>query len=328
MNPQQKDILISVVIPVYNNSQWIGATIQSVIDQQYRNLEIIVVDDGSKDNTWQVIQDLSAISPMIKGFQIENGGQGRARNYGVKQAMGDWIAFIDSDDLWLPGKLEWQLNQSLVSGVDMSFTNGYICLNNDLDLTHYPFGVTDRIYQGDDDVQHFHIQNRVPTSSVMIKRKVFIAAGGFPESRAIQNAEDYFLWTKLLTLGYRLKGLSNILLKYRVHAGSSTAEEVKALLPLIEVLLKIPGKHGEARARQLNMVTMRIVNLLSPQKELKKIQSQIPLILPIIRISAVSFLLKLLWMANKKLFVSILHRTENSWGLPFVQNHNNSEMMI
>jgi teichuronic acid biosynthesis glycosyltransferase TuaG len=323
MNPQQKDILISVVIPVYNNSQWIGATIQSVIDQQYRNLEIIVVDDGSKDNTWQVIQDLSAMYPMIKGFQIENGGQGRARNFGVKQAKGDWIAFIDSDDLWLPGKLERQLHQSLLSGIDMSFTNGYICLNNDLELTRYPFGVPDRIYQGEDDVQHFHIQNRVPTSSVMIKRKVFIAAGGFPESRAIQNAEDYYLWTKLLTLGHSLMGMSEILLKYRVHEGSSTAEEVKALLPLIEVLLQLPGKHGEARARQLNIVTMRIVNLLSLQKELRKIQSQMPHILPIIRVPAISWLLKLLFMVNKRLFVSILHRTEKSWGLPFMSTAKN-----
>src|SRR6185437_3596152 len=108
--------LISVVIPTYNRAHLIEAAIESVFAQKYPKLEIIVVDDGSVDGTADTVQTLikrvgsnSRKRPEIRYLYQPNMGQSRARNAGIAAARGDWIAFLDSDDQWLPDKIEWQL---------------------------------------------------------------------------------------------------------------------------------------------------------------------------------------------------------------------------
>lgn len=97
---------VSVIIPTYNRAKFIPAAIQSVITQSYRNIEIIVVDDGSTDGTKDV---LSPFMDKIRYYHTENMGPAHARNVGMKAASGKYIAFLDSDDLYLPGKLELQV---------------------------------------------------------------------------------------------------------------------------------------------------------------------------------------------------------------------------
>ncbi len=100
--------LISVVIPTYNRANLIGRAIESVSKQTYKNLEIIVVDDASSDNTAEVIKAID--EPRIKYVVHEkNGGSDKARNTGVEAASGDYVAFLDSDDVWLPNKIELQV---------------------------------------------------------------------------------------------------------------------------------------------------------------------------------------------------------------------------
>ena len=94
---------VSVVIPTYNSSQFIVETLESVFAQTYKDYEIIVVDDGSTDNTKEVLQPYTS---RIKYIYKENGGPASARNVGIKSAQGEYIAFLDSDDRWLPEKLE------------------------------------------------------------------------------------------------------------------------------------------------------------------------------------------------------------------------------
>lgn len=108
--------LVSVVIPTYNRAGMITTAIESVFAQTYPNLEIIVVDDGSVDETADVIRNLDRASysgsgkaPAIRYLYQKNMGQSCARNTGIAAAQGDWIAFLDSDDYWLPDKIEWQL---------------------------------------------------------------------------------------------------------------------------------------------------------------------------------------------------------------------------
>jgi glycosyltransferase involved in cell wall biosynthesis len=108
--------LVSIVIPTYNRAKMIMTAIESVFAQTYPKLEIIVVDDGSVDGTADVIRNLdrhifsgSGKAPEIRYLYQRNMGQSRARNTGIAAARGDWIAFLDSDDYWLPDKIEWQL---------------------------------------------------------------------------------------------------------------------------------------------------------------------------------------------------------------------------
>ena len=98
--------LVSIIIPTYNREKIIGRAIDSVFAQTWQNFEIIVLDDGSQDNTKAVVE---AYGPKVKYFYQGNKGIAGARNGGMRHAGGDYLAFLDSDDYWLPAKLEKQM---------------------------------------------------------------------------------------------------------------------------------------------------------------------------------------------------------------------------
>src|SRR6478736_9323873 len=101
--------LVSIIVPTYNRAHLIGETIQSVIDQSYINWELIIVDDGSTDDTKKKVEEFN--DKRIRYFFIEHTGLiGAVRNFGMKNTRGELIAFLDSDDLWLSNKLEYQLS--------------------------------------------------------------------------------------------------------------------------------------------------------------------------------------------------------------------------
>ena len=97
---------VSVVVPVFNRAECLGAAVDSILAQDFRDFEIIVVDDGSTDST----RTSSALTAIVPLYFSSNQGPGAARNTGVRNATGDWIAFLDSDDVWLPTKLTRQVS--------------------------------------------------------------------------------------------------------------------------------------------------------------------------------------------------------------------------
>ncbi len=101
--------LISVIVPVYNSARYLAEALQSVRDQSYRNFEIIVVDDGSTDESARIAQDFVQIGDDARYFYQQNAGCGAARNAGILRARGELLAFLDSDDLWASDKLALQL---------------------------------------------------------------------------------------------------------------------------------------------------------------------------------------------------------------------------
>ena len=111
--------LVSVVIPTYNRAHIIKRSIMSVLSQTYGNIEIIVIDDGSTDNTEEVVLGIN--DDRIRYYKKENGGSSSARNMGISLAKGSYIAFQDSDDIWLPYKLEAQMNILLQTIYEVSF---------------------------------------------------------------------------------------------------------------------------------------------------------------------------------------------------------------
>lgn len=113
-NPQP---LVSVVIPAYNAANTIAATIGSVRRQTYTSIEILVVDDGSTDRTRCIVKAIAAEEPRLRIIGQQNAGVARARNRAIAEAQGDWIAFIDADDIWHPEKLERQLKVALTSAL-------------------------------------------------------------------------------------------------------------------------------------------------------------------------------------------------------------------
>ena len=97
--------LVSIVIPCYNQSKFVKRTIASVLQNKYRPIEILVIDDGSKDDSAAIVRSMQAKFPEVKLLQKENGGVSSARNFGIRKAEGEYIAFLDADDLFYPNTL-------------------------------------------------------------------------------------------------------------------------------------------------------------------------------------------------------------------------------
>jgi teichuronic acid biosynthesis glycosyltransferase TuaG len=292
------DIFVSIVIPAFNCADYVEETFNSIKAQTHSNWEVIFVDDGSIDRTPQILEELSKNDLRVKVVQQINGKQGKARNNGISNAKGDWIAFLDADDIWPNKKLELQLEKTISAQVDMSFTNGFICLDNDMSRRDTLFGVEDSIYKGSDGVQKFHLQNRVPTSTVLVKKAAILAVSMFPEQLEIQNCEDYLLWTSLLNEGFVLMGISEPLLYYRVHSKSSTGQEVKLLFPLLKALLRMPGAHSDNLNTHLKKTFFRFLTLLAEQNRLNEGKELILKVIPHIFPTYKAVFLKILWIIS------------------------------
>lgn len=180
---------MDVVIPVFNGRETIVAAITSVLSGQGTCVHrIIVVDDGSQDDTAEQVRSLD--SSMIELIRTPNQGVARARNLGVETASAEWVAFLDADDVWMPGKLEAQLRSANEQGV------GFVCGAVSAQLTQQPCRISPQLLARG---------NFVATSSVLVKRSVLqqIQPVFTP---GMTFAEDYLAWLKCVTLtpGYYL----------------------------------------------------------------------------------------------------------------------------
>jgi glycosyltransferase involved in cell wall biosynthesis len=126
--------LVSVIIPAYNAARTLETTVQSVYGQSLQDFEIVIVDDGSKDNTLEVAQRIAASDSRIKVVAQSNSGAAAARNAGIKAAMGEYVAFLDADDLWLPQKLERQIALLNSEKDAAAVQTGAYYVNDDLEV--------------------------------------------------------------------------------------------------------------------------------------------------------------------------------------------------
>ncbi len=179
---------VSVILPTYNRANLIGDAIQSVLDQTYTGFELIVVDDGSTDDTANLVQSFN--DNRIRYIYQPNGGVSNARNHGVRQAKHDLITFLDSDDAYLPHKLQKQVDYFQTHPDTVFLYSSYLFMDADLNLI---------------ETRHLHIQGRafrsllrrceIPTPTVMMKRCVFESVGGFDEGLTL--LEDVDLWWRI-----------------------------------------------------------------------------------------------------------------------------------
>ncbi len=122
--------IVSVIVPVYNVEKYFDECIKSVLEQTYQNLEILIVDDGTKDNCGKKADEYARTDKRIKVFHKENGGLSSARNWGLRHATGDYYCFIDSDDYYEPEFVEKMINAAVKSDADIVFCNFYSCYIN------------------------------------------------------------------------------------------------------------------------------------------------------------------------------------------------------
>jgi teichuronic acid biosynthesis glycosyltransferase TuaG len=215
-------IKISVIMPAFNVESFISEAIESVICQTFTNWELIIIDDGSTDNTSNISKLYEKSDNRIHYIYQANGKQGKARNLGIKNAKGEFIAFLDADDLWIKTKLEIQYNYFLDNkNIDLLFTQGYSKFN---DENQY-FDISIKRLFDSNDLRLFIEKNQIPILSVLIKTAALNKVSCFEEKDELQNVEDYHLWFKLLNEGFKFASINDRLFFYRIHDKQSTYKD-------------------------------------------------------------------------------------------------------
>ena len=185
------DPVITIIIPTFNREKFIGAAIRSVLEQSFQEFEIIVVNDGSTDGTAEIVRSFS--TDKLRYIYQENHGRSSARNHALRLARGRYIAFLDSDDLYLPGKLEMQVSYlDAYPDVGMVYTSAF-CMDENGKLNDYRYDakVSGWIYR---DVAFFRpVTITLPT--VMVRRDVFDKVGNFDER--MERFEDTDMWRRI-----------------------------------------------------------------------------------------------------------------------------------
>lgn len=211
---QYVDGLVSVITPVYNTGSVIGKTLESIFNQTYKNIEIVLVDDCSSDNSQQVIEEYAKNHPEIVYYrQPTNQGAGAARNKALEIARGQYVAFLDADDLWYPEKTEKQIN--LLKEKDGAFSYTAIeMIDSDGKVVKKKRKVKEQI------TYKFLLKNTmIATSTVIIDRKKL---GDF-RMPLRRGGQDYATWLMLLRGGTIAYGINETLEQYRVGNKNSLA---------------------------------------------------------------------------------------------------------
>lgn len=212
------DIQVSVIIPTYNRAGYLREAIDSVIAQSYRHVEILVVDDGSTDNTRELVHNYTS---NIRYIYQENKGPSAARNNGIKNANGHFIAFLDSDDLWHPDKLAKQVAAFIKNPSLGLLATGYENINTSYEMIK-------EIVLDDSELKHARrkeiYKNFFATSSVMVKKTCFDKVGWFNEE--LHFAEDWEMWIRILKY-YSFDYIPDLLMQYRVHPVKITTHSIQ-----------------------------------------------------------------------------------------------------
>jgi teichuronic acid biosynthesis glycosyltransferase TuaG len=213
-------VMVSIVTPSYNCSKYIAKTIESVTRQSYQNWEMIIVDDCSIDNSVEVIERIVGDNPKIRLIKLEhNVGSAQSRNAALEVTSGRFIAFLDSDDIWYTDKLEKQVEFMLKRKAPISFTSYELIDENGASKNHIIHSV-EKITQID------YLKNTIigfSTSMIDIEM-----VGDNFRMRDIRTRQDASLWITLLGKGFIAQGIDEVLMKYRVHSQSISANKVKA----------------------------------------------------------------------------------------------------
>jgi Glycosyl transferase family 2 len=215
--------LVSVVIPAFNAANTIQETLASVSRQTYENLDIIVVDDGSTDDTGAIVQRHCRSDPRVRVIRKSNGGVASARNAGIQSSKGTFVALIDADDLWHPTKIAKQMEMLLAGGAEMALVYSpfrVIDVNGKVLTSSRKFGANGWVLY-----RHFHINFIGNGSSILVRKAVLEELGGYdPRLReaGAEGCEDLLLQLRIAAR-YRFGEVPEYLVGYRRHPASMSS---------------------------------------------------------------------------------------------------------
>lgn len=208
--------LVSIIMPIYNSESFIINSVESVLDQTYKNWELILIDDCSIDSSYLLVQEFALKDPRIKLYRLDhNHGAALARNYATEKAQGKYIAFLDSDDLWLPSKLEKQITFMEKENILLSYSS------------YYTIGETNEI------TGIFHAKTRVSYKDMLKTSTIGTLTTVYNADKLGKyyfddiGHEDYVMKLQILkTIDYA-KGIDEPLAKYRITSNGLSGNKFK-----------------------------------------------------------------------------------------------------
>jgi glycosyltransferase involved in cell wall biosynthesis len=219
--------LVSIIVPCYNQAQYLPETLQSVLDQIYTNWECIIVNDGSPDNTEEIALEWCKKDERFVYFKKENGGLSSARNAGLKIAKGDYIQFLDSDDLLYNDKLQKQI--SFFNKTTDIIICDFFPFDQDsgdfLKIRYMNPFPSEQNYKNDIIIK-WETELSIPCHCVLFKKELINQDTEIQFDESLPNHEDWVFWVKLF---YHSKGIHNInevLVSYRIHNKSMCSDTV------------------------------------------------------------------------------------------------------
>lgn len=235
--------LISIVIPTYNHARFLRGALDSVVAQTYGQWEAIVVNNFSEDDTVEIVASYQ--DPRIRCVNFANHGViAASRNHGIAQTSGPYIAFLDSDDIWYPQKLE-NCMQRMQQGFDL------VC---HAETWVGPGDQTRDVFYGPESRASYsellYEGNCISTSAVVVKREFIEQVAGFSEAPDFITAEDYELWLKLARVGARIGFVREILGEYLIHGGNQSRTALRNMTAVMAVVQEHMSKQPNESARQ------------------------------------------------------------------------------
>ena len=267
---------VSVIIPTYNREEFITETINSVLNQTYKDFEIIVVDDGSTDNTKQKLESFKL---KIKLIEQKNSERAIARNNGVRNSKGEYLAFLDSDDVWIKNKLEKQV-ELLDSKPEVILTYGQSLRINE---HGQKIKIAKRQIEGysGEVFENLLLRNFIASPTPIIRREYFDKTEGF-QTKYIPY-EDWEFWLRFSLLG-KFYFFNNPFAYYRIHKNQSVklvqAEKVEKVTSLLlEDSFKLKENIAEVKKQSLGLANLRFcywyIIANQPEKAKEKLKKAI-----------------------------------------------------
>ena len=225
--------LVSVIIPYYRKKQYISRALKSVTDQSYKKLEIIIVYDDSSRDDLKFIRHISSKDKRIKIFiNKKNLGAGLSRNLGIKKSKGEYVAFIDADDLWYKSKINHQVKFMKNKGIFFSHTSYSIINKKNI--------IVSKRYAKD----YLNLEDLLKScdiglSTVMIKKSHLIS-NKFPN---LKTKEDFVLWLKLLSKNVKIYGINKNLVLWRKTENSLSSNSIQKIKDAFTLYYKFENKN-------------------------------------------------------------------------------------
>lgn len=217
--------LVSIVIPVYNAEKYIERALKSLINQSYKNIEVIVVNDGSTDNTEKIVKKYV---DKIRYFYKENGGVASALNLGIKNMKGEYFSWLSHDDVYYTNKIERQIEELKNIDKDNILYSGFELINDKSEFLYAWEIASKNEYRKLNNSFYALLLSGLNGCSLLIPKKAFYEVDFFNED--LKCTQDYDLWFKIFKNGYKIKYMPEVLLQYRIHESQDTKLKLKSVI--------------------------------------------------------------------------------------------------